>query len=123
MNFIIFLPDTGKFMDKLTALLCSIGEHCTYQELYEYPNKPSYLENHVVREPCKQRTACIRNFMIFLPDIEKFMDKLTALLCSIGESCSSMLCMLQNTNAREYTKLQQCSCCSGSVAQPRTMDT
>ena len=67
--------------------------------------------------------VCIRNFMIFLPDIVKFMDKLTALLCSIGESCSSMLCMLQNTNAREYTKLQQCPCCSGSVAQLRTTDT
>ena len=26
---------------------------------WEYQNKPCYLENHVVREPCKQRTACI----------------------------------------------------------------
>ena len=25
----------------------------------EYQNKPCYLENCVVREPCKQRTACI----------------------------------------------------------------
>ena len=25
----------------------------------EYQNKPRYLENHLVREPCKQRTACI----------------------------------------------------------------
>ena len=25
----------------------------------EYQNKPCYLENHVVREPCKWRTACI----------------------------------------------------------------
>ena len=54
--------------------------------------------------------------MIFLPDIEKSMDKLTALLCSIGESCFSMLCMLQNTNAREYTKLQQW--CSAPAAVP-----
>ena len=27
---------------------------------WEYQDKPCYLENHVVREPCKQRTACIR---------------------------------------------------------------
>ena len=25
----------------------------------EYQKKPYYLENHVVREPCKQKTACI----------------------------------------------------------------
>ena len=25
---------------------------------WEYQNKPCYLENRVVREPCKQRTAC-----------------------------------------------------------------
>ena len=25
---------------------------------WEYQNKPRYLENRVVREPCKQRTAC-----------------------------------------------------------------
>ena len=25
---------------------------------YEYQNKPCYLENRVVRETCKQRTAC-----------------------------------------------------------------
>ena len=27
---------------------------------WEYKNKPCYLENSVVREPCKRRTACIR---------------------------------------------------------------
>ena len=27
-----------------------------------YQNKPCYLENHVVREPCKWRTACICKF-------------------------------------------------------------
>ena len=27
---------------------------------WEYQNKPCYLENRVVREPCKRRTACIR---------------------------------------------------------------
>ena len=26
---------------------------------WEYQNKPCHLENHFVREPCKQRTACI----------------------------------------------------------------
>ena len=25
---------------------------------WDYQNKPRYLENRVVREPCKQRTAC-----------------------------------------------------------------
>ena len=25
----------------------------------EFQDKPCYLENRVVREPCKQRTACI----------------------------------------------------------------
>ena len=28
-------------------------------EKLEYQNKPCYLENRVVREPCKQRSACI----------------------------------------------------------------
>ena len=27
---------------------------------WEYQNKPCYLENRVAREPCKQRTACIK---------------------------------------------------------------
>ena len=29
---------------------------------WEYQNKPCYLENSVVREPCKQRTACTIQF-------------------------------------------------------------
>ena len=31
--------------------------HKIYQKFYQ---KPCYLENRVVREPCKQRTACTR---------------------------------------------------------------
>ena len=27
---------------------------------WEYQKKPCYLENRVIREPCKQRTACIQ---------------------------------------------------------------
>ena len=30
-------------------------------QIIEYQNKPCYLENRVVKEQCKQRTACIYN--------------------------------------------------------------
>ena len=36
-----------------------------------YQNKPCYLENHGVREPCKQRTACIYHKKIQFINIKK----------------------------------------------------
>ena len=34
-------------------------------EKWEYQNKSCYLENCVVREPCKQRTACLKMVSIW----------------------------------------------------------
>ena len=48
-NFIKIWPKTLLFRN--IALIFSL-------------EKPCYLENRVVREPCKQRTACIRAFSI-----------------------------------------------------------
>ena len=40
---------------------------------WEYQNKQRYLENRVVRKPCKQRTACIADEMNELNDfVEKW---------------------------------------------------
>ena len=47
---------------------------------WEYQNKPCYLENHVVREPCKQRTACILNILsmfLFMSFYKKINSRLT----------------------------------------------
>ena len=39
------------FFESGTGVLCSMNK-------WEYQNKPYYLENRVVWEPCKRRTAC-----------------------------------------------------------------
>ena len=41
-----------------------------------YQNKPCYLENCVVREPCKQRTACINVALKALRDIHVGCQKI-----------------------------------------------
>ena len=38
----------------------------------EYQNKLCYLENRVVREPCKQRTACIMKILFCLLNFTVF---------------------------------------------------
>ena len=45
---------------------------------WEYQNKPCYLENRVVREPCKQRTACTTSSTRVLHSGLNFFNKLVA---------------------------------------------
>ena len=66
---------------------------------WEYQNKPCYLENRVVREPCKQRTACI-NFIFcgyaFVYENKHALSELISIHCTKLAAKASSEKMHQN---------------------------
>ena len=52
---------------------------------WKYQNKPCYLENRVVREPCKRRTACIANRSNMPRKVHTHHDCLNLLKYVVGQ--------------------------------------